>query len=173
MAGKGSAPGERRGGREAGVKNKATLEKELLAERIMAEQANKPGRKLAKEVLDDFMHLFMGLAAQHQPLPQGVVDPSGAVRDEEKFVRYANMAGEFAGKLVKYQSPTMGMVKLSFEPRFEAPGGDGVLPAPVAPGQALKLTPSQAYRLMRDADVIDIDTAPAAAPKVRKVANGS
>lgn len=171
MAGKGASPGERRGGREAGVKNKATLEKELLAERIMAEQANKPGRKLAKEVLDDFMHLFMGLAAQHQPLPQGVVDPSGAKRDEDKFIRYANMAGEFAGKLAKFQSPTFGMVKVSLEPR---PGGEleQSQVAPSVPGQVQSLTPSQAYRLLRDADVIDMDGVPAPVRKSNKAANG-
>lgn len=170
------AKGRKTGGRVEGVPNKATTQKELLAARIMAEHEQKPGRKLAKEVLDDFMHLFMGLAAQHQPLPPGVVDPSGATRDEVKFVQYANMAREFARDLVKFQSPTFGMVKVSVENRFPLPG-DGVLPVPpaVEPGQAspMKLTPSQAYRLMRDADVIDIESEPAAAPKVRKVANGS
>lgn len=168
------AKGRKTGGRVEGVPNKATTQKELLAARIMAEHEQKPGRKLAKEVLDDFMHLFMGLAAQHQPLPPGVVDPNPAAkRDEAKFVQYANMAREFARDLVKFQSPTFGMVKVSVENRFPLPG-DGVMPVPPAaiePGQAnqaLKLTPSQAYRLMRDADVIDIDTEPAPPAKQRK-----
>lgn len=154
------ARGRKTGGRAEGIKNKATIEKELLADRIMAEQAQKPGRKLAKEVLDDFMHLFMGLAAQHQPLPPGVVDPSGAVRDEEKFVRYATMAGDFAGKLVKFQSPTLGMVKVSLENRFPLPGADGADLVPPVPGQVQELTPSQAYRLLRDMDVVDVEPVP-------------
>lgn len=158
-------------GRKVGSRSKDSVERELLAERIMAEQAQKPGRKLAKEVLDDFMHLFMGLAAQHQPLPPGVVDPSGAVRDEEKFVRYATMAGDFAGKLVKFQSPTYGMIKVSLDQRFPNPGADGGPDlVPPVPGQVQELTASQAYRLLRDMDVIENDQP---APKARKAKNAA
>lgn len=161
-------------GPKVGSKHKATQERELLAERIIAEQQErKPGRKLAREVLDEFMHLFMGLAAQHQPLPQGVVDPTGAQRDEDKFVRYAGMAREFARDLAKYQSPTFKAVAFLNETRFPGAGeGGDQVPAPSVPGQAQELTPSQAYRLLRDANVIDIDPEAPPAPKTRKAANG-
>lgn len=158
-------------GRKDGSKNKATIERELLAERIMAEQKQKPGRKLAKEILDDFMHLAMGLAAQYQPLPYGVAVAPGQTPDEEKFFKYATMAGDFAGKLVKYQSPTMGLMKVSIEPRFPsgAEGADQV--ALPSPGQVEKLTPSQAYRLLRDSDLIDIEPGSAPAAKSKKAAS--
>lgn len=159
-------------GPKVGSKKKATIERELLAERIMAEQKQKPGRKLAKEVLDDFMHLAMGLAAQFQPLPYGVAAAPGQTPDEEKFFKYATMAGDFAGKLVKYQSPTMGIHKIQLEPRFDGPAGDAAVAlSQVAPGQVQQLTPSQAYRLLRDSDLIDIEPA-APAPKPKKAANG-
>jgi hypothetical protein len=168
MARGGVRPGA---GRPDGAKSKTTIEKELLAAKIMAEQAQKPGRKLAKEVLDDFMHLFMGLAAQYQPVPVGTMVPEGHKVDEAKFVQYAQMAGDFASKLVKFQSPTFGMMRVSVEPRF--PTGADVVPAlPVVPGQAQKLTPSQAYRLLRDADVIDMEEQPVTPANKRAAANG-
>ena len=59
----GARPGERRGGRKKGTPYKATRERALLGQRILEEQQGRPGRKLAREVLDEFMHLFMGMAA--------------------------------------------------------------------------------------------------------------
>lgn len=176
MAGQngGARPGA---GRRAGSKSKATVEQELLAERILAEQQQKPGRKLAREVLDDFMHLFMGLAAQHQPLPQGVVEPAGApARDEAKFMRYATAAGDFAGKLAKYQSPTFKSIAVGVGefPIGAADQVPGVEPpsSPGAPGSVTKLTPSQAYRLFRDQDLIDMNPEPPAKRKSNKAAGG-
>ena len=49
-------------GRRRGSKNKATIEKSIIAERDLAEtQAS--GKKLAKEVIEDLMNTFVDLAA--------------------------------------------------------------------------------------------------------------
>src|SRR5438105_1934168 len=59
--GHGSAPGEYRGGRQKGVKNKATLEHENLISRAMG----KLDRPLGKEVIAEVMMEFRGLAQEH------------------------------------------------------------------------------------------------------------
>lgn len=170
MAGRGGArPGA---GRRRG-ESKATIERRALAERILAEQAAgqqaQPGRKLAKEVLDDLMHLALQYAAVHQPLPPGMVATAEQDPNTEKFVMFANMAGDFAGRLAKFQSPTFKSIEVHADPSLVAPGvaaaGGGAVPS--ADG-ANRLTPQQAYRLLRDADVIDMPKTPA----LKKAANG-
>src|SRR6185295_15957865 len=72
MAGTGGArPGA---GRKPGTLNKATIERALRAARQVAD-AKAAGRKLAVEVLDECMHLTMGMAAEFQkqaggPMPR-------------------------------------------------------------------------------------------------------
>lgn len=163
------------GGRKAGGKNKLTIERELIAERIAQERmqdAAKPGRKLAREVLDDLMHLALQYAAMHQPLPVGVQPGLGQEPSQEKFVLFANMAGDFAGKLAKFQSPTFKSIEVHADPSLVAPG----MPAAgaVATDGANRLTPQQAYRLLRDADVIDMPGAatPAQKAAAKKAASG-
>lgn len=149
-------------GRGKGVLNKATIEREKLAQRILAEQQGKPGKKLAREVLDDFMHLFTGLAAMHQPLPEGVVPMQGQKPDPIKFMEYAKAAVDVAGQLAPYQSPRFKAVMSLGE---YTPGG-APLPAPSDVTQQVEsMTAQQAYRLLRDSDVIDItpNAKPAAA----------
>jgi hypothetical protein len=51
MAGYGASPGERRGGRVAGVKNKATIERETLISGAIGELS----RPLGKDVLAEVM----------------------------------------------------------------------------------------------------------------------
>jgi hypothetical protein len=79
---RGARPGERRGGRKRETPNKATCERVLLAKRVLEEQQGKPGRKRAREVLDDLMHICVGMAAKYQPLAYGAVPMSGQVPDE-------------------------------------------------------------------------------------------
>jgi hypothetical protein len=161
------ASGRKTGGRARGTPNKATEERVLLAKRILEEQAGKPGQKLAREVLNDFMQLFTGMAAKHQPLPVGVVPMNGAVPDEKKFLEYAQLAVSTAAELAPYQSPKLKAVMVSQE---TLPGA--TLPAP-ADGQASTLTPQQAYRLLRDADVIDMSPSkPRANPPQKAIARG-
>jgi hypothetical protein len=58
--------GTRIGGRPKGGRNKATIERLKVAERITAE-ASMVGRTLAKEVLDEFMALFAAAARSYCP----------------------------------------------------------------------------------------------------------
>ncbi len=169
MAGRGSVKGERRGGRQKGTPNKANVERALLAKRIMEEQQGRPGRKLAREVLDDFMHLFMGMAAIHQPLPDGVAAGPGQKPDEAKFLTFAGLAVTTAEKLAPYQSSRLKAIMISQETPpgglTAGPGQDG------QDGSMERMSPQQAYRLLRDADVIDVSPA-AQVVGGKKVANG-
>ncbi|HEX2351840.1 MAG TPA: hypothetical protein VHJ16_03605 [Xanthobacteraceae bacterium] len=54
------ARGRKTGGRRRSTPNKATIEKALVAARTVA-GAKAVGKKLAKEVLEDFMPLFAGM----------------------------------------------------------------------------------------------------------------
>lgn len=103
--------GQRFGGRVAGVPNKATIEKNLLIAQQLAVKAGQPAKPLAKEVLEDFMHLTAGMAAFYQPTAPG--QPGNPNQDEAKFWQAALACKEFAKALAPYQSPTfkaiMGM----------------------------------------------------------------
>jgi hypothetical protein len=103
----GSKPGERRGGRRKGTPNKATVQKALIAARTVAE-AKMSGKKLAKEVLEDFMLLFAGMAGDFQTTPPGAAPNPRA--DEDKFWKFAQAAIDCAHKLAPYQSPTFRAV---------------------------------------------------------------
>src|SRR5580658_6757487 len=103
-------PGEgRTKGRRKNVPNRRTVEA-LEQARIDAENAmappepGKPRKKLAKEVLEEFMMLFAGMAATHQPLPAGV-ELEGRSPDEAKFLKYAELTVSTAKALAEYQSP--------------------------------------------------------------------
>lgn len=116
MAGRrGSAKGERRGGRQVGTPNKATIQRNLIAARQAAE-ALKPGsgKKLAKEVLEEFMLTFAGMAATYQPMPPGRTDvPDGRAPDPVLFRAYAELAVLAAAKLAPFQSPTFRAIAVT------------------------------------------------------------
>ena len=157
------ARGKKTGGRAKGTPNKASIEREALLARLTAEQTQqKPGRKLAREVLDDLMHLALGMAAKYQPLPEGVVPMAGQKPDELKFIEYATLAGSFAKDLAPYQSPRFKAVMNLAE---TTPGGVPLTPSTVGPAIE-QMSAQQAYRLLRDADVIDVDANPAPAQVV-------
>lgn len=117
---RGAMPGERRGGRKKGKLNKATLERAALAERIMAEQQGKPGRKLGKELLEDFAVMFAGLAASFQPTPPVPGAPLSATDMEEwaksykepLFEKYAKLAAKCASEFADFQSPRLNRVQM-------------------------------------------------------------
>lgn len=146
MAGPGGArPGA---GRPKGSRGKVNIQKALRAELTTAE-AKASGRKLAIDVLEDFMHLFAGMAAVYQPLPPGVAAAPGRTPDEERFEKYARLTLDFASDLAKYQSPTFGKVMLIPPPDIMP------LPKPIA-GELSRLTPQESYRLMKDAEAGEV-----------------
>ncbi len=128
---RGSKPGEKRGPGRKGIPNKSTIEKHLKIAQELARQAGQPHKRLAKEVLEDFMHLTAGMAALYQPTAPG--QPINAYANEEKFWQAANACREFAKALAPYQSPTFRAITVSAPPdeRSKAPvldlqaNGDG------------------------------------------------
>lgn len=98
------------GGRKKGVPNRSTVEKALRAA-AQVEEAKKSGRKIAVDVLDDLMHLTMGMVVQFQK--QSLVSPMPADQDWDKFWRCMDAAIECAGKLAKHQSPTFKAIDYS------------------------------------------------------------
>lgn len=125
---RGSKPGERRGGREAGTPNKATIERQLVQARE-THDAQQNGKKLAKEVLDEFMQLTAGMAAVYQPLPPGVTDvPLGRTPNETKFWECVGMVRDFAKALAPYQSPTFKAIAVFAPPDQTRPAAPALPP---------------------------------------------
>src|SRR5262245_14991047 len=98
----GAAPGERRGGRGPGTPNKDVMEKALIAERAW-QDIGMSKRKLAKDVIEDFMQVFCKVARLYEP-KEGV-RPSTKLAAE--YERWAKNAVDAAKALAPYQSPTM------------------------------------------------------------------
>jgi hypothetical protein len=57
MAGHGSQPGERQGGRQKGTKNKATIEHENMISRAMGQLDRPLGKDVLAEVMVDFREM--------------------------------------------------------------------------------------------------------------------
>jgi hypothetical protein len=109
------------GGRKGGTPNKRTAEA-LSQNAIVAQMeanvrnASSPrAEKLAKDVLSEFMHIFAGRAAFHQPLPPGV-DQTGRQPNEPKFLEYARLTIDAARALAPYQSPTYKAIQVMAPP---------------------------------------------------------
>lgn len=94
--------GQRPAGRNKGTPNKATTERAEIA-RLQNEEARRAGKKLGKELLEDFAHLFAGIAASHQPWPAAM--GKNPHENEERFLTYARLTVEAAKALAEYQSP--------------------------------------------------------------------
>jgi hypothetical protein len=120
----------------------------LLSEQIVTE-SRKRGQKLAREVLDDLMHIFLGMAARHQPVSAGMQLQPGQEPNEGKFVQYAVLARDTAKELAPFQSPKFKSIEV-----YQAPTAP--IEQPRAAATSSKLTPQQAYRLLRDSDIIDV-----------------
>ena len=93
-------------GRKRGP-SKATIEKAVVAERVLGEVVMQ-GRKLGKETLEEYMVLFAGLSSRFQP--EGT-DPASVrawakTEHEPMFEKYVTLAVSAAKELAKYQSPT-------------------------------------------------------------------
>lgn len=118
------AAGRKTGGRKVGSRNKLTIKQEREAEEAQRRMAES-GKKLAKDVLEDFMELFAGMAAHYQPMPTGQehLKPAG---NEGKFLQYAELTVAAASRLAPYQSPTFKAVAVSMTPGSQdrKPGDD-------------------------------------------------
>jgi hypothetical protein len=122
MAGRGGV--RARAGRKSGGQNRATIERAALAERIVAEAEGKPGRKLGREMLEDFANMFGGLAAAFQPIGSG---PGKTLTDadlkawadsykEPLFEKYAKLAMKCADAFADFQSPRLSRVQAPSPP---------------------------------------------------------
>ena len=95
------------GGRKTGVRNKTTQRRIDVAERAIV-LAKAGGKRLAREVLEDFLELFSAIALTHQPAPPGAErNPN---YDEKKFEKFARLAVEIATALATYQTPKLKAV---------------------------------------------------------------
>lgn len=125
MAGRGSAPGEHRGGRKKGKLNQATIDKAVRAEAdVIRHEVS--GKKLAKEVLEDYMFAFHAIAAVYQ---RSLVEAMQAGRlpnpgDVEKFKDWGTLVTKTAADLAKYQSPTFRAIAVTM-PGPMPKGADG------------------------------------------------
>lgn len=134
MAGGGSKPGERRGGRRVGSANLLTIERELIAKAVTRqavadgrrrEQAlvhlerqadaaadavqklREQGKPLAKDAMALFLEIFMGRAAHYQPrVDLKTMAETNKQASEEKFEKWARLSVETAKALAPFQSPT-------------------------------------------------------------------
>lgn len=115
------AKGHKTGGRQRGTANKRTLEaveRERVARQAQQEvdKARQANTKLGKDVLEEFMKTFAGMAAYHQPVPEGVAAPPGRKPDEAKFLTYAKLTVETARDLANFQSPRFRAIQLMTPP---------------------------------------------------------
>lgn len=109
---RGSRPGERRGGRQRGTKNKRTVEAELLAQRMLQHvpAGAIQNARLGREVLEQYMVMFDALAGHYRTIPES---PHS---DEAKFIKYATAACDCAKALAPYQSRTYRAIVVSPPP---------------------------------------------------------
>jgi hypothetical protein len=112
---RGARPGERRGGRAKGTRNKITLKKAVEIE----QKARVKGVKLGKEILSDLANVFYSTAAAYQPAPPGRPEKPGA--NAAEFLNYARLAMECAAKLAPYESPTFRSVIVAPAPDHNTP----------------------------------------------------
>src|SRR5258708_8238206 len=97
MAGHGAKPGERRGGRRKGTKNKATIERELE----IAREVGELNRLLGKDFLAKAMIKFHDLALHYAP---GLGETPNPGADEDKYGAYMTLLGGMAHKLRPFAS---------------------------------------------------------------------
>jgi hypothetical protein len=112
--------GTRLGGRQKGTPNKRTIQRLQEASESIG-TIRKLGQKKATEVLNDLMHIAVGLTARYQQRllaadrESRTYDPD----DYEKFVQCMQMAGVFARELAPFQDPKYSTIKVQMP---ETPG---------------------------------------------------
>jgi hypothetical protein len=113
------------GGREPGQLNRRTREQRMIAAEIAERQlmeTKTTGKKLAREVLQQFMITFHDMAVAVQPVvANGKKNPRA---DANEFERWAMHACEVAKWLAPYQSPTFKAIGINAEMRRHANDDD-------------------------------------------------
>lgn len=117
---RGAKPGQRHGGRAKGTPNKATRERAAIAARI-ADEAAMQGKKLGKEVIEEFMTLFMGMAAAFQPPAEARGNPAlleqwAKSYRQPLFEKYSKHGLKAACELASFQSPKLAAVQVVAPP---------------------------------------------------------
>lgn len=147
----GARPG---GGKRKGQWDRATLEAELAAAKqqlAQVESRQQKGHKLAVEVLNDVMHVAYGMMAACQPLAPGETLVPGRKPDPAEFKEWMRITVDTAKELAPFQSAKFKSVTH----HLETPIGGKVPENPNAePVQAV--SPAEAYRRLRDHDIIDL-----------------
>jgi hypothetical protein len=100
---------------------KATIEKAKIAARILEEQQGRPGKKLGREVIQDFMELFQSIAAAAQPTSEEAATPSTLLTwlksdRGQVFERFSKLSVDAAKEVAEYQSPKFGRVQAAAPP---------------------------------------------------------
>jgi hypothetical protein len=165
----GSKPGERRGGRRLGTKNKATLERERRAiEALHKKGAMAPLRALAKDQLAELVPVVKGIVARFQlaAMQAGAPGDDGYRPDFWKELRdWIKTYATVADLAADFESPRYRAIAV-----MDGTGGVGtpfVLRAPMV------LEDSMAWQAAVGAAVIDMEASPAASggrPEVLPVA---
>ena len=95
--------------------------------------AKPTGKRLAKEVLYEFMMTFANMASFYQPT-QADLTAGGLIEnphtDEPMFVKYANLTVDTATKLAPYESPTFKSIPVpgsAFMPEIKTIDQDGAI----------------------------------------------
>jgi hypothetical protein len=108
-------PDGRPQGRPPGSRNKRTTNQILDAKRSVAE-ARSQGRKLAKEVADDFMHIFANMALEVRPITERErargAKPNPKA-DEAKFKSLCKILLDWVALLLPFQSARLALVRLN------------------------------------------------------------
>ncbi len=99
---RGAKPGERRGGRAKGTKNRATIEKELLVKTALDGIKDEV---VARSVLSDAISEVRDLMAKHHP-------DFGKKPNEPLYFKYCTLLRSLASDLIGYQAPKLTAVKV-------------------------------------------------------------
>jgi hypothetical protein len=97
----------------------------------LAKPGASPAKKLARDVIQDFMLHFAGMTAYYQPRPPGAALNPNA--DEGKFFAYAELAIKCASWLAPYQSPTYRAIEVTTPPPSERAPPEDVVQLPKDP----------------------------------------
>jgi hypothetical protein len=132
MAGGGSRPGERRGGRKKGALNKATRERMEMARRELdAAATGKARRPLAKERLEELFDISLGAMRLHQEVtPEmaarahaaGNTDVVVRAGDWDRFGEWWDRAFYVGEKLMRTQTPYLRALMVGVQGVGEAAG---------------------------------------------------